>query len=239
MEIFESADILHTEHEKAKDESIVAYKVSDSCRRQDCLTVRELGPSLTAAECRGNIVWAPEYTESVSMSNLKISKIHIVSKEPCPFRNGFWNIDIEYTFDYKLTFQDSKGCTLDIVDAYNTFHSKVTLFGSINNNLTIVTDLFTHNSESATFESAPFVRIEAKAVGLAAKLHRHHAKGYEHCQEVHSTIGLFSILKIFRFAHLNVQSKGFCIPDDCTDICDIHPCEYFADLDFPMEKSYS
>jgi len=220
---------------KVKDESIVTYKVYDSCRRQDCLTPRELGPSLAAAENRGDVVWAPEGAESVSMRDLKISKIHIVSKKPCSFRNGFWDINIKYTFDYKLTFQDAGGCTLDTVDAYNTFSSKVTLFGSTGNDLTIGTDLSGRKSDSVTFEATPFAWVEAKAVGLAAKLHRHHGKGYEHCQEVHCIIGLFSTLKLFRTVHLNVQSTGFCIPEACGDICDIHPCEYFADLDFPID----
>jgi len=243
METFEPRDARHIKLEercvpqpqKVKDESIMTYKVYDSCRRQDCLTSRELGPSLAAAKCRGTVVWAPLGTESVSLSNLKISKICVISKEPCPFRNGFWDINIKYTFDYKLTFLDSGGYTLDIVEAYNTFNSKITLFGSQGKDFAIGTDLFSHNSKSVTFDASPFVWAEAKAVALSAKLHRHQVKGYEHCQEVHCTIGLFSVLKLFRLVHLNVQSTGFCIPKDRTDICDIHPCEFFADLDFPID----
>jgi len=111
--------------------------------------------------------------------------------------------------------------------ACNTFNSKVTLFGSTSNDLVTSTDLFTHCGESVTFDASPFVWVEAKAVGLEAKLH--------HCKEVHCTIGLFSILKLFRLIHLNVQSTGFCTPKECEGICDIHPCEYFADLDFPLD----
>jgi len=32
--------------------------------------------------------------------------------------------------------------------------------------------------------------------------------------------------------HLNVQSKDFCVPDECQDQGDINPCVYFEDLDF-------
>jgi len=49
------------------------------------------------------------------------------------------------------------------------------------------------------------------------------------------TIGLFSVLKLFRLVHLNVQSTGFCVPEECEDQGDINPCEYFADQDFPMD----
>ncbi|MCL1786525.1 MAG: hypothetical protein FWG38_00950 [Defluviitaleaceae bacterium] len=52
---------------------------------------------------------------------------------------------------------------------------------------------------------------------------------------MHVTLGLFSILKLFRLVHLNVQSKGFCVPNECQDQGDINPCEYFQDLDFPMD----
>ena len=243
MGFFEQIDARHIEHEdrripqpqKVKDESIVTYKVYDCCRRQDCLTARELGPSLAADESHGNIVWAPEGTESVSINDLKISKIHVISKEPCSFRNGFWDINIKYTFEYKLTFRGSGRSIIDTVQAYNTFTTKITLFGSHGNDLTIGTDLFSRNMEPATFEATPFTWVEAKAVGLDAKLHRHRGKGYEHCYEVHCIIGLFSVLKLIRLVQLNVQSTGFCMPKDCTEICNIHPCEYFADLDFPMD----
>jgi len=77
--------------------------------------------------------------------------------------------------------------------------------------------------------------VTAKAVGLDAKLH-HHRREHRGHGEVLVTIGLFSILKLFRLVHLNVQSTGFCIPDMCSDVGhDINPCEYFADLDFPMD----
>ena len=246
MEVFEQRGFEQTKCEAhcipqpqmAKDESIVAYKVYDSCRRQDCLTARELGPSLEY-ECCGHVVWAPIGAKSVSMDRLKISKIHVMRKKPCAFRNGFWDISIEYTFNYELTFHGLGACIIDVVKAYNTFNSKITLFGSLDNNLTIGTDLFSCNAESDTFESAPFAWVEAKAVGLGAKLHRHHVKGYEDCQAVYCTIGLFSTSKLFRMVHLNVASTGFSMLEDCTHVCDIHPCEYFVDLDFPMDSFFS
>ena len=76
----------------------------------------------------------------------------------------------------------------------------------------------------------------AKAVGLDARLH-HQRRHHEHNHgEILVTIGLFSILKLFRLVHLNVQSTGFCIPEECSDSGnDVNPCEYFTDLDFPMD----
>ena len=123
---------------KVKDECIVAYKVYDSCRRQNCLTASELGPAMAAHECEigghhhaaGDIIRPPAGTTSVSMEKLKISRIHVVDKRPCPFRNGFWEISIKYAFEYCLTFYDSSGCALEHVGAKNFFSSKTALFGS-------------------------------------------------------------------------------------------------------------
>ncbi|MCL2404885.1 MAG: hypothetical protein FWC92_04975 [Defluviitaleaceae bacterium] len=229
---------------KVKDECIVAYKVYDSCRRQNCLTASELGPAMTAGECIigehehhvGEIIRPPAGATSVTMEKLKISKIHVIDKKPCPFRNGFWDVGIKFAFDYCLVFRDSSGCVLDSIHAKNFFNSKTTLFGSHGSDLIVGTDLFSRDSESITFEAAPFIWVEAKAVGLDAKLH-HHRHGSEHRRhgEVLITIGLFSIMKLFRLVHLNVQSTGFCIPDECEGSHDINPCDYFSDLDFPMD----
>ena len=227
---------------KVKDECIVAYKVYDSCRRQNCLTASELGPAIAAEECNvgghehrmGDIIRPPQDTASVTMEQLKIEKIHIIDKKPCQFRKGFWDIGIKYNFVYYLTFRDSTGCIIAHVKAMNFFNSKTTLFGSYGSDLVVGTDLFSKDNKSITFEAAPFIWVEAKAVELDAKVHHHRREGRH--GEVLVTIGLFSILKLFRLVHLNVQSTGFCVPAECEDTShDINPCEYFADLDFPMD----
>jgi len=258
MGAFELQDIRHTsvkpeelclpgpsipQPKKVKDECIVAYKVYDSCRRQDCLTPKELGPARAAADCSigeeahkaGDIIRPPAGATSVSMNDLKISKIHVIDKKPCPFRMGFWNVDIKYTFEYKLTFLDARGCPLGHAMAHNGFTAKTILFGSHGSDLIIGTDLFTRDSEPITFDAAPFIWVEAKAVGLDTKLHHHRGGDRNHCQEIRLTIGLFSILKLFRLVHLNVQSTGFCVPEVCTGSHDVNPCEFFSDLDFPMD----
>ena len=123
---------------KVKDECIVAYKVYDSCRRQNCLTASELGPAMAAEGIEidghpheaGDVIRVPAGTTSVSMEKLKIGRIHVVDKKPCPFRNGFWDVTIKYAFEYCLTFYDSGGCVLEYVSAKNFFNSKTALFGS-------------------------------------------------------------------------------------------------------------
>ena len=227
---------------KVKDECIVAYKVYDSCRRQNCLTASELGPALAAEDCNidghehraGDVIRPPSDTVSVSIEQLKIERIHIIDKKPSQFRTGFWDISIKYTFEYYLSFRDSSGCIIAYVKAKNFFTSKTNLFGSHGSDLVVGTDLFSKDNKSITFEAAPFIWVEAKAIELDAKVIRRRGEGRH--SEVHVTIGLFSILKLFRLVHLNVQSTGFCIPEECEDTShDINPCDYFSDLDFPMD----
>jgi hypothetical protein len=203
----------------------------------------ELGPARAAGNCvageitlrEGDIIRPPREAASVTMDQLKIKKIIVVDKQPCAFRTGFWDVDIKYVFEYRLTFRETNGCIISHVDGSNTFSAKSTLFGSAGSDLVVGTDLF---SESSTFESSPFIWVEAKAIVLDAKIrHHHHHEMPEHRHgEVLVTIGLFSVLKLFRLVHLNVQSKGFCVPEECEDSShDINPCEYFADLAFPMD----
>jgi len=225
---------------RIKDECIVAYKVYDSCRRQNCLTYRELGPPLCVESPqvegedgaqRDQPVEPPDGTASVSVDKLTISRINVVNKQPSPFRAGYWDVDVKYEFEYALTFRDSAGEIIEEIQAKSFFKMKTTLFGSLGSDLVIGTDLFAGH-RSGTFQAAPFIWVEAKAVALDARLYHQHGP---EPQEIHLTIGLFAILKLFRLVHLNVQSTGFCIPEACRESHDINPCEYFAELDFPMD----
>jgi len=86
------------------------------------------------------------------------------------------------------------------------------------------------------------VLVEAKAVSLHAQLHYpHYHHGHDlDCEpkaaEVHVTIGLFSIVKLFRLVNLCVESRGFDIPHECAPMpSPISPCAFFEEMDFPMD----
>jgi len=211
--------------------------VYDSCRRQNCLTYRELGAPIIYKENDANQdapVTPPNGTASVSMDKLTIARINVLNKQPSPFRAGYWDVDVKFDFKYTLTFRDASGKIINETTAFSFFKMKTTLFGSLGSDLVIGTDLYAVGKDN-TFFAAPFVWTEAKAVALDAKLHHRHGGGGHNHTEIHLTIGLFAILKIFRLVHLNVQSTGFCIPEACKESNDINPCEYFADLDFPVD----
>jgi len=234
---------------RLREECIIALKVYDSCRQQDCLTEDEIGPA-RAAECicigdehinEGDVIDPPSNAAAVTIDRLRVNKIIIVDKEPNPFRNGFWDIDIKYVFEYRLTFREADGNPIGSVRANSIFNKKVTLFGSLGSDLVIATDLFKHHSDSTTLDAEPFVLVEAKAVALNAELRyqRRRNVGAEDFSpepnEVTVTIGLFTIIKIFRIVNLTVESRGFCIPEECEEISPLNPCEFFENLDFPMD----
>lgn len=242
----EAANGCNPHGHKMKDECIIALKVYDSCRQQDCLDSDIIGPARAAHSTtycgitveEGEIITPPSNAAGVTVDDLKLKRVVIVSKDPNPFRNGYWDIDLKYVFKYKVIFRDVSANELCKIEARSVFNRKLTLFGSLTTNSLISTDLFASNGDSSDLRADPFVLVESKAVALAAELK------YNNCccndsegsaQEVDVTIGLFSIVKLFRLVNLLVESKGFCIPEECEDLSALSPCEFFESLDFPMD----
>jgi len=227
---------------RLREESIIAHKIYDSCRQQDCLTVNEIGPARAAEDVyidgekieEGEIIIPPKDAASVTIDDLVIKKIIIVDKKPCPFKKGFWDIRVRYEFEYVITFRKSDGDTILCVKAKSTYNKKVTLFGSVGDELVTGTDLFKHVGEGIVFRAEPFIWVEGNAVALAAEIryeHHHHHRP----KDVAVTIGLFTIIELFRIVNLRVESRGFNIPRECDHIDPTNPCEFFDALDFPMD----
>jgi len=238
------------DHRRVREERIIAFKVYDSCRHQNCLTPSEIGPARAAEQLcvgdehhkEGDIIRPPANAASATVDKLKIKRIVIVDKQPSPFKNGYWEIDIKFVFEYRITFREADACVISSIKANNIHNMKVCLFGSVGSGLVIGTDLMRAFGDAATFEAEPFVLIEAKAMSLNAKLHypKHHKHSREECEdkatEVWVTIGLFCIIKLFRLVNLSVESRGFDIPDECGPMpSPISPCAFFEDMEFPMD----
>jgi len=236
------------DHKRIREERIIAFKVYDSCRQQNCLTHLEIGPARAAEHLcvgeehhrEGDVIKPPHNAASATVDRLKIKRIMIVDKQPSPFQNGYWDVDIKFVFEYRITFREADASVITSIKANNIFNMKVSLFGSIGSGLVIGTDLLKAFGESATFEAEPFVLVEAKAVSLHAQLHypRHHEHPEYEAQatEVRVTIGLFSIVKLFRLVNLSVESRGFDVPDECAPApSPISPCAFFEEMDFPMD----
>ncbi len=236
--------------DRLRQECIIALKVYDSVRLQDCLNGLEIGPA-RAAECgnigdevfdEGDVIDPPENAATVTADKLKIKKIIIVSKEPNPFRRGYWDIDVKYVFVYRLTFREADGQIIGRIKANSIYNRKVTLFGSVGQDLVVATDFMENfTNGNTTIEADPFVLVEAKAVILGADL-RYQRKvnigRIDFAPEpnyVVVTIGLFSIIKLFRLVNLTVESRGFCIPPQDEELSPLDACGYFDGLNFPMD----
>ncbi|MDR1531249.1 MAG: hypothetical protein LBS62_03545 [Clostridiales bacterium] len=231
---------------RMRDECIIALKVYDSCRQQDCLGPEALGPS-RAAEClcfgderynEGDVIEPPANAASVTIDRLRIKKILIVDKQPNEFRVGYWTIDLKYVFEYRLNFREADGNVIGAARANSIFNKQVSLFGSVGSDLIIGTDLLCTNHDSVTIDAEPFVLVEAKAISLLAELRFCRPSCPSDQQRpsyVNVTIGLFTIIKLFRIVNLAVESRGFCVPDECEEISPLNPCEFFDGLDFPMD----
>jgi len=222
--------------EKSKDECIIALKVYDSCRQQSCLRPEALGEPIAAetiasGPCeviKGAVVTPPTGAASVQIDDLKTKKISIISKVRDEFREGFWIITVRYTFEYRLTFHDTENEVICSVLADSVYTRQVILFGSEGSEIAVGTDFF--DGFAGELEAAPFVLVEAKAMALEAVI-----RNEEDCPHrfISVTIGLFSIIKLFRMVNLLVESNGFCIPDDCEELSPLKPCDFFEKLDFP------
>jgi hypothetical protein len=151
-------------------------------------------------------------------------------------------------FEYRLTFREADGTVIGYVRANTIFNKRVSLFGSIGTDIVISTDLFCSRGENSTLDADPFILVEGKAVGLSAELRYgrhdcHHERHHEHHHHHHHgqpdqvavTIGLFSIIKLFRIVQLSVESRGFCLPEEGDEISPLNPCEFFDSLDFPFD----
>ena len=235
---------------RLREECIIAFKVYDSCRQQDCLDNSLIGPARAAETVcfgeehirEGDVIDPPSAAAAVTVSRLRVKKIIIVDKRMNELREGFWDIDLKYVFEYLLTFRGANGDVLRSIRANSIYNKSVTLFGSIGAGLAVSTDLLNfHECNSMTLDAEPFVWVEAKAVALHAQLHYQRLVNcgpQDFAPEPNSvriTIGLFTIIKLFRIANLTVQSHGFCIPNECDEVAPLQPCEFFENLDFPMD----
>lgn len=247
FEIKNESGAMASFNNRVREECVIALKVYDFCRQQDCLTCDALGPA--RAECfthlgnktvqEGDIIVPPNNAASVSVENLKVKKVIVADKEPNPFKNGFWDITLKYVFVYRLVFREADGSIIGSVCANSIFTKKVTLFGSIGTEISISTDLLCEaGSSSNELNSDPFVLVESKAVSLGAEIrYKRSCVGDEELEpaDVCVTIGLFTIIKLFRLVNLSVLSRGFCIPKECEDVSPLNACEFFESLDFPMD----
>ncbi len=242
---------------------IIAQKIFDQCRIQKCLTPDILGPARAANNqgsccndvfCDGDIIIPPSNATDVIIRNLVLRKIEIIRKTPNSLQPGCWDIELRYVFDYTLEFRRSDGCFIGCVNATSSYTLKITLFGSTAADTTSVNDIF--NSGLYT-GGGPSCVAEGKALALAAELKYPGGKnsccccdccccdsGNSSCTDsanvdpiaVNVTIGLFTIVKLYRPVNMMIQSLGNCFAEPCVSpLQSGDPCGNFDAMSFPWE----
>ena len=247
---------------------IIAQKVFDQCCVQKCLNSDILGPARAASGgvpscndmlCEGDIIVPPCNAADVTVCDLELDRIEILRKRENPLQEGCWDLELKYVFNYVLEFRRADGCFIGCIPATNTYHLRVTLFGSSESDVTTATDLYDCCGNS---NGGPFVIAEGKAVALEAELRypschpchpcdpccdpcRPHHSGSSGRQgdaamgapvAVNVCIGLFTIVKLFRTVNMLVNSLGRCMPESCTNTgTPGDPCRNFERIRFPMD----
>lgn len=245
MGAFET-DELSREEICPEEQCILVNKIYDQCRAQLCLTPDMLGPARYAAATTvnsvdylpGDIITPPASSTFLTAENFTLSDITILSKTANSFRTGYWDIEVKYTFNYTLIFKNSSGTVLATIPAESVYKTRQTLFGSITTGTVSVVEGL--NGETPIL-SGPFVNVEAKAMLLDAKLKYPCTCICESDDTtvnpvaITITIGLFAITRLLRQINIVVPSMGSCVPEECEDIAPEEPCDYFSNLDFPLD----
>jgi hypothetical protein len=165
--------------------------------------------------------------------------------------DGYWKVTIRYTFSYELQLIGFAGTPLaiglstvppttkDFICAYSEYEKQIVLFGGVGNkNIFMASSLFANNGPY-TYQNAPYVNVQAKATPLAVNI----ANFIDPCVSpvtcpdniIGVTIGLFTIIKLFRLVNMTVKTAGNCDIPLCEPILPGDPCSFFNELPFPFD----
>ncbi|MDP4118360.1 MAG: hypothetical protein Q8873_04120 [Bacillota bacterium] len=257
-----------------KDENIITLKVFDQCKIQKCI---EQGPAISAEKCNciiiedcgndfgrvivhGRPIYLPETVRKVKLvkDSFMIKSIVISDLTPSQVKNGYWDADVEFLFEFKLNLFDCNMNLLKIlcysedckcIESCREFKDNIrcsvsyiinfSLFGSKADSPIIVSDLFLQAEH--IHENIPHLLLESKAYPLDVEI----KKSIDEClcpldniydeptRFIYINIGLFAIVKLFRIVGLLVESKGYDIPEKCNLAED--PCCLFNEMDMPED----
>lgn len=158
------------------EDCIIAYKIYDQCRIQECLTGEMIGPARAAENTNccglplreGDMIVPPPNAAAVSIRDLELAQIQILSKTPNAVRCGYWDVEVKYVFRYGLLFRTSSGQRICCIEATSSYTMSLTLFGSTSTDVVVTNDMF--GGFDLCPGTGPFVSVEGKAVALAAVL---------------------------------------------------------------------
>ncbi|MFU0825692.1 hypothetical protein [Clostridium sp.] len=178
-------------------------------------------------------------------NTFKLSDIRVQSIQPSIFSQaGFYDVSINYRFSYDINLLDDTGNIISVtqgtdtitdIAAYTTYTKTVSLFGGEASASTIATlNTLISNTVSVNEGNIPYVSVQGIANPLTISIGTYVVSGIT---EYHAdvTIGLFTIIKLFRLVNMLVSSTGDCDIPVCEPFQASDPCEYFSSLPFPFD----
>lgn len=187
----------------------------------------------------------------VVKDSFAIDSIVILSIENSNFGpTDYWNVRIRYTFTYEIKLLDASGNPLPVdgvsnpdgetIIAYSTYEKEVSLCGGTGQEGVATASNFLAPQITYMNDGAPYAIVQAKADILDASIGRHSSTTCGSTTDtvecnVDVTIGLFTIIKLFRLVNMTVVSGGNCDVPVCETIVPGDPCSYFNSLPFPFD----
>lgn len=214
---------------------IKVNRVFDSCSDRDCLSNIQI--TLDNCELSPNVTL-------VKSRCVKVTNI-CIAVEPVPFNRGFYSIDLTYTFNVELMTYE-RACGSPTIVTGTAYASKnVILYGGESNSKIFFSDqeppevntdmacCETLNLPTASVQVVEPIALETKIVNQNKS---HESGKHEHERSVVMTLGLFSVIELYRPVTIMVPTFEYTIPTkEChTDM--ESPCAVFDKIRFPAEQ---
>ena len=222
-------------HNKAFKEAVCieAMRIFDSCSSQDCLEDLELD---FCDPCAQELIDSASYikTKSVEVTDVTFAI------DPVPFNNGFYTVDLTYSFKVELEIYSNEHHSPKYVSGLTTFSKKVILYGSTGNTKRFSSDekdkkkkheecCVENNLPTAIVSVVDPIILDTKLVSAVSS---------PESKDVLVTIGIFSIVQLQRPVPLLIPVYDYCVPEkECSASTD-SPCELFSKIQFPTNEFF-
>lgn len=222
----------------------------DSSRLGETENISNAAINIFAAPITPNSIIAFNATVSgvqLVPNTFSISDLKVVSVQPNAFgQDGFYDVTIKYTFAYEINLLDGNGDPIPVtlgagpgtitnISAFTTYTKVISLFGGEASDSTIVTANTLYDPQTTYNEgNVPYVQVQGIANPLTIGIGTYVVGA---ATEYHAdvTIGLFTIIKLYRIVNMLVSSAGNCDVPLCDPIQPGDPCDYFNSLPFPFD----
>ncbi len=221
---------MHSKQEScAETMPIQVNRVFDSCSDRDCFSnlqislEKELVATLTLVKSRC----------------VRVSDI-CITVEPVPFNRGFYSIDLTYTFQIELMAYERSCGSPTLITGTALASKNVILYGGESNTKTFFSNgeqigetntcCEIVNLPTAAVHVVDPIALEARIVSVPS------VDGETPTRAVTMTLGLFSVVELFRPVTILVPTYEYTIPTkECRADAE-SPCAVFDKLRFPAEE---